>query len=64
MVVLLERLPDIPVMVTVQEPAAAAPDAVKVTLRDGELAELHVAVTPVGRPDADNATVPLKPFSG
>ena len=54
-----------PVIVTVLVPVAAVLLAVKVT----ELvvvvdAELNDAVTPLGIADADNATLPVKPFCG
>ncbi len=61
-VVLLISVPDVPVMVTVETPAATVPAAAKVTLRAVALAGPKVAVTPVGKPEAASATVPLKPF--
>jgi hypothetical protein len=63
MVTLLFRLPEVPVMVTVVETAAALPAAVRVTtLWPVVLAGAKLAVTPAGRPDAVSATVPPKPF--
>ena len=61
-VALLVRVPDVPVMVTVETAAATVPAAAKVTLRAVALAGPKVAVTPAGNPVAASATVPLKPF--
>ena len=47
-------------MVTVEVPAVAVLLAVRVITPE----ELKAAVTPEGRPEAENATVPLKPFTG
>jgi hypothetical protein len=59
------KLPDVPVMVTVAVPVVAVPLAVKVTvLFVAVLAGLKDAVTPLGSPDADKLTLPLKPFTG
>ena len=64
-VALLLKLPDVPVMVTVELPFAAELLALRVSvLAPVVLAGLNEAVTPVGRPDAARATVPLKPFCG
>lgn len=64
-VVELDRLPDEPVMVTVAVPVVAVPVAVSVrVLVPVVLAGLNDALTPVGRPDADKLTLPLKPLSG
>ena len=61
-VTVLVRLPEVPVMVTVDEPKAALLDAANVTvLLLAVLVGEKVAVTPVGRPEAVSATVPLKP---
>jgi len=59
------KLPDVPVIVTVEVPVAAVALAVSVNV----LVEvvgfgLNPAVTPLGRPEADNVTLPLKPFVG
>jgi hypothetical protein len=59
------KLPDVPVIVTVEFPVAAVALAVSVKV----LVEVvgfgtNPAVTPLGRPEADNATLPLKPFDG
>ena len=64
-VVACVRLPDVPVIVTVLVPVTAALLAVKVS----ELvlvveAGAKAAVTPLGRPDAVKATLPVKPFLG
>jgi hypothetical protein len=58
-------VPDVPVMVTVEVPAAAVLLAVRVSaLVVVALAGLKAAVTPLGRPDAVRATLPVKPFFG
>jgi hypothetical protein len=64
-VVELDRFPDEPVMVTVAAPVVAVPLAVSVrVLVPVVLAGLNDALTPVGRPDADKLTLPLKPPCG
>jgi len=64
-VVLAVVLPLVPVIVTVEVPAVAELLAVSVrTLEVVEEVGLNEAVTPLGRPLAVNATVPLKPFTG
>ena len=61
-VVAFDRLPEIPVTVTVAVPIAAVPLAVNVNvLVPVVLTGLNDAVTPLGRPDADKPTLPLKP---
>ena len=64
-VVVLVRLPEVPVIVTVAAPAAALllAESVNVLVIVAPPG-LKDAVTPVGRPDADKLTVPLKPPSG
>ncbi len=61
-VVLAERLPDVPLMVSVAVPVGAALDAasVRVLAPVVELG-LNDAVTPLGRPDTESATLPLNP---
>jgi hypothetical protein len=55
-------LPDVPVTVTVKAPVVAVVLAVNVrTLEVVEDAGLNEAVTPLGRPDAVNDTVPVNP---
>ena len=57
--------PDVPVIVTAFAPVVAVLLAVNVTVLEVvALAGLNDAVTPVGRPEADNATLLLKPFVG
>jgi hypothetical protein len=59
------KLPDEPVTVTVNAPMAAVALAVNVKVLvvvAGFL--LNDAVTPLGNPDADKLTLPLKPLSG
>jgi len=59
------KLPDVPVTVTVTVPVVAVPLAVNVNvLVVAVLLGLNEAVTPLGRPDADKLTLPLKPFCG
>jgi hypothetical protein len=65
MVVVWVKPPETPVIVTVDVPVAAVLLAVNVKeLVVVAEAGLNVAVTPLGRPDADKPTVPLKPFKG
>jgi hypothetical protein len=64
-VVICTRLPDLPVMVTVASPTVAVGLALKVTrvlLVPG--LGLNAAVTPLGKPEAENSTLSLKPFVG
>ena len=64
-VVTRDNPPDAPVMVTVTVPVAAVVLAVNVNvLVLVVLLGLNNAVTPLGRPDADKLTLPLKPFCG
>ena len=60
MVVVWLKLPDVPVIVTVEVPVAAVllTDSAKVPPAP------KAAETPLGSPVALNATVPLKPFCG
>lgn len=69
MVVMAVALPDVPVMVTVAGPVAAVLLAVSVSVlvvRAETVAGfgLNDHVSPAGKPDADNVTLPLKPFCG
>jgi hypothetical protein len=60
-----DKLPDVPVMVTVTVPVVAVLLAVSVkVLVLAVLLGLKDAVTPLGKPDADKLTLPLKPFCG
>jgi hypothetical protein len=64
-VVVLVRLAQTPLIVTVNVPSAAVALAVRVSvLLLAVLAGLKDAVTPLGRPEADKLTMPLKPLSG
>ncbi len=64
-VVVSVKLPDVPVIVTVTVPVAALALAVKVSVLVVVAGlGLNTAVTPLGTPDADNVTLPLKPFAG
>ena len=59
------RLPEVPVMVTVDVPVAALLLAVSVRLLVVVAeAGLNEAVTPLGRPEADKLMLPKKPFCG
>ena len=59
------KLPEVPVMVTLTVPVVAVPLAVSVNvLVLVVLVGLNKAVTPLGRPEADKPTLPLKPFCG
>jgi len=62
-VVVFVKAADVPVTVTVNVPVAAVLPAVSVNvLVLVVLPGLKDAVTPLGRPDADKLTLPLKPF--
>ena len=64
-VAVLVKLPDEPATVTVLVPGGAVLLAVNVNvLVLVVLLGLNNAVTPLGRPDADKLTLPLKPFRG
>jgi len=59
------KLPDVPVMVTATVPVAAVALAVKVrALLVVAGFGLNAVVTPLGKPEADSVTLPLKPFEG
>lgn len=65
MVVVLISVPEVPVTVTVTVPVVEVLLAVSVNvLAPVVLAGLNDGVTPLGRPDADNTTLLLKPLSG
>ena len=60
-----DKLPESPVTVKVTVPVAAVLLAVSVkVLVLAVLLGLNDAVTPLGSPDADKLTLPLKPFCG
>jgi hypothetical protein len=64
-VVELDKLPEVPVMVTVTVPVADVLVAVSVSvLIRVVLVGLKEADTPLGRPEADKLTLPLKPPCG
>lgn len=59
------RLPDTPVMVTVEVPVAAVALAARVNVLLAVVGfGLNAAVTPLGRPEALKFTLPVNPFSG
>ena len=61
----LVKPPDVPVIVTVDVPVVAVALAVSVNvLALVVLLGLKEAVTPLGRPEADKLTLPVKPFCG
>ncbi len=63
--VVFVKLPEVPVTVIVTVPVAAVLLAVSVNaLVVAVLLGLNEAVTPLGSPDADKLTLPLKPFCG
>ena len=58
-------MPDVPVMVTVDMPVVAVASAVSVNvLVPVVLLGLKEAITPLGKPEADKFTLPVKPFWG
>jgi len=62
MAVLAVKLPEVPVMVTVDVPAAAVLLAANVTVLDPVAGFVpKVAVTPAGKPVAASVTLPLNP---
>ena len=62
---LCAKLPDVPVIVTVTVPLVAVLLAVSVNVLVLAVPlGLNDAVTPLGKPDADKLTLPLKPFCG
>jgi hypothetical protein len=64
-VVELDRLPDVPVSVTVAVPVDAVPLVVSINVLALVAGfGLKEAVTPVGKPDTENVTLPLKLFCG
>jgi len=64
-VVVCVKLPEVPVMVTVTIPVVAVllAASVKVLVAVAGFG-LKDAVTPLGKPEADRLTLPLKPFCG
>ena len=65
MVVLLWRLPDVPVMMTVNVPVAEVLLALSVSVLAVVAGlRLNEEATPLGSPDADKLTLPLNPFNG
>jgi len=63
MVVLAVRVPELPLMVTIDVPTVAALLAVSISWLvavAGLVAK--AAVTPLGRPEAESVTLPVKPF--
>jgi hypothetical protein len=64
-VVVFVNVPDVPVTVTVTVPVAAVALAISVSVLVEAIGfGLNAAVTPLGKPDAERVTLPLKPFTG
>ena len=66
-VVVLEREPEAPVMVTTAVPTVAALPAARVKVLEPVPVTLvgpKVAFTPAGNPEADKLTLPVNPFCG
>jgi hypothetical protein len=64
-VAVLVKAPDVPVMVTVDVPVVTVALEVSVNvLVPVVLLGLKEAVTPLGKPEADKLTLPVKPFCG
>ena len=64
-VVALDKLPEVPMIVTVTVPVADVLVEVSVNvLMFAVLVGLKEADTPLGKPEADKLTLPLKPFCG
>ena len=62
--IVLFKLPEIPVTVTVFVPVAASASAVKNSgLPAVEFVEANAAVTPLGKPETDSPTPPVNPFT-
>ena len=62
-VVVAVRLPEVPVMVTVEVPVVAVELAVRVSTLVPVVGLVpKVAVTPLGKPDAASVTLPVNPF--
>src|SRR6267143_354608 len=60
-----DRVPDLPLTLTLKVPVVAEPPTVNVSvLAEAEAFGLKVAVTPVGRLDAEKLTLPVKPRIG
>jgi len=63
-VVVAVRLPEVPVMVTVEVPVVAVELAVRVSTLVPVVGLVpKVAVTPLGKPDAASVTLPENPFT-
>ena len=61
----MDKLPEVPVTVTVAVPVVAVLLAVRVSVLVADVGlGLKEAVTPAGSPEADKVTLPLKPFWG
>jgi hypothetical protein len=59
------NVPDLPLIVTVAAPRIAVALAFKVSVLDVlAVLGLNDAVTPLGKPETESATLPLKPFCG
>jgi hypothetical protein len=64
-VVVCDKAPDVPIMVTVAGPVVAVALAVSVSVLVLDVVDgLNEAVTPAGSPEAEKFTVPVKPPVG
>ena len=64
-IAVLLKVPEVPVMLTLNVPIAAVAPAPRVRVVEaGSGLELKDAVTPLGSPDAEKVTLPVKPFRG
>ena len=62
---MLVKAPEVPVMVRVEEPITVVTPTLRVNVVEaGSGLELKDAVTPLGKPDAEKVTLPVKPFRG
>ena len=58
------RFPELPVIITVAVPTAAELFADKVSAASDAESGLNDALIPLGRPEAERFTLPVKPFAG
>jgi hypothetical protein len=64
-VAVLLKAPEVPVMVRVEVPITVVAPTPRVNVVEaGSGLELKDVVTPLGKPDAEKVTLPVKPFRG